>query len=299
MMDEFQQKWPFIRSKRRVEVHISSISIGELKRISMEKFLQRENAQLSRIFSLKDPEVEVVYVTPFQMTSEVLGYYMKILEIGEVSSPQSRLHIVVPNNVAKFPSHFCLAQVLLYSPKTLQKIKSLIQGKQAYIVPGITSSSDIKLSIRLAIPILSGEPSKQHLYSTKSGAKKIFQLADVPTPICQVDIYDEQEFIHSLAQLISKNLYVSVWIFKIDDEFNGRGHASLNVDSIKAIQSLKRKQLDPSIDLVEQLKQILAKCIAKKATIAMPSLFRSWGEYMAAFCRVGGIIEASPTCQTH
>jgi len=26
-------------------------------------------------------------VTPFQMTSDVLGYYMKILEIGEVNSP--------------------------------------------------------------------------------------------------------------------------------------------------------------------------------------------------------------------
>lgn len=113
-------------------------------------------------------------MTPFQMTTEVLGYYMKILEIGEVNSPQSRLHIVVPNNVSKFPPHFCLAQILLYSPKTLQKIKSLIQGKQAYIVPGITSIDDIKLSIRLAIPVLSGEPSKQHLYSTKSGAKKIF-----------------------------------------------------------------------------------------------------------------------------
>ena len=140
----------------------------------MEKFLQRENAQLSRIFSLKDPEVEVIYVTPFQMTSDVLGYYMKILEIGEVSKPASRLHIVVPDNINRFPHHFCLAQVLLYSPKSLNKIKSLIQGKQAYIVPGITSIDDIKLSIRLAIPILSGEPSKQHLYSTKSGAKKIF-----------------------------------------------------------------------------------------------------------------------------
>lgn len=31
----------------------------------------------------------------------------------------------------------------------------------------------------------------------------------------------------------------------------------------------------------------------------MPSLFRSWSEYMAAFCRVGGVIEASPTCQSH
>lgn len=102
-------------------------------------------------------------------------------------------------------------------------------------MPGIASIDDIKLSIRLAIPILCGQPSKQHLYSTKSGAKKIFQLADVPSPICQVDIYDETEFVHSLAQLIAKNLYVSTWIFKIDDEFNGRGHAYLNVDTIKPI----------------------------------------------------------------
>jgi len=58
---------------------------------------------------LKDPEVEVIYVTPFQMTSDVLGYYMKILEIGEVGNSQSRLHIVVPDNATKFPHHFSLA----------------------------------------------------------------------------------------------------------------------------------------------------------------------------------------------
>lgn len=47
--------------------------------MSMEKFLQRENAQISRIFSLKDPNVEVIYICPFTLTSDVLGYYMKIL----------------------------------------------------------------------------------------------------------------------------------------------------------------------------------------------------------------------------
>jgi hypothetical protein len=72
----------------------------------------------------------------------------------------------------------------------------------------------------------------------------------------------------------------------------------LNIDNIKAIQALKKRQLDPSIDLVEQIKQILVKSLPKKAVIAMPSLFKSWSEYMTAFCRVGGIIEASPTCQS-
>jgi len=54
--------------------------------------------------------------------------------------------------------------------------------------------------------------------------------------------------------------------------------------------------MNPSMDIVESIKAILAKYLPKKAILAMPSLFKSWGEYMASFCRVGGIIEASPTC---
>jgi hypothetical protein len=63
------------------------------------------------------------------MTSDVLGYYMKILEIGDINTPQSRLNFIVPDNISRFPHHFSLAQVLLYSPKTLKKIKNFIQGK--------------------------------------------------------------------------------------------------------------------------------------------------------------------------
>lgn len=43
-MDEFKEKWQLIKTRKRVEVHINSISISELQRLSMEKFLQRENA---------------------------------------------------------------------------------------------------------------------------------------------------------------------------------------------------------------------------------------------------------------
>lgn len=39
MMEEFKKKWGDIKKKKRVEIHINSISIGEMKRISMEKFL--------------------------------------------------------------------------------------------------------------------------------------------------------------------------------------------------------------------------------------------------------------------
>ena len=115
--------------------------------------------------------MDIIYVSPFQMTPDVLGYYMKILEIGDIDGATKRVNFMVPENVDKFPNHFSLTQILLYSPKTLQRVKSMIRGKQAYIVPGNVSTDDIKLSIRLAIPIMSGEPQKQHLYSTKSHPK--------------------------------------------------------------------------------------------------------------------------------
>lgn len=133
----------------------------EMKRISMEKFLQRENAQIARLFAVRDPNVDVIYVSPFSLTSDVTGYYMKILEIGDIENPTSRVNIVVPENTHKFPHHFSLAQMLIYSPKTMKRIRSLIKGRQSYIVPGTTpSNDDIKISIMLQVPIHCGEPSK-------------------------------------------------------------------------------------------------------------------------------------------
>ena len=44
-----------------------------------------------------------------------------------------------------------------------------------------------------------------------------------------------------LAKVIANNLYVNTWIFKIDDEFNGRGHAYLVIDNIKPLSDLRRK----------------------------------------------------------
>ena len=72
----------------------------------------------------------------------------------------------------------------------------------------------------------------------------MFQQADVPTPISAYDIYDQQEFFMSLAKLIAHNLYVNAWIFKIDNEFGGRGHAILQVDTIPSIKGLRKRKIE-------------------------------------------------------
>jgi flagellar assembly factor FliW len=117
MQEEFKQSWSVIKEQRRIEIHINSYSVSDLRRMSLEKYKQRENSQLSRIFRLKDPNVDVIYVSPYLMTSEVTKYYMKILELVEIENAASRLHIIVPENYVKFSEHLSLTQALLYSPK--------------------------------------------------------------------------------------------------------------------------------------------------------------------------------------
>ncbi len=62
-----------------------------------------------RIFSVKDPNVDIVYICPFTMTSEVFKYYMKILELVEIEEPTKRFHLIVPENYPSFSGHLSLA----------------------------------------------------------------------------------------------------------------------------------------------------------------------------------------------
>ena len=251
-----------------------------------------------RIFSCKDPNVDIIYVSPFTMTAEVYKYYMKILELVEIEDAAKRFHLVVPENYTKFHENMSLAQALSYSPKAIKQIANLINERQAYIVPGKTSSYDIKLSIQLGVPILCGEPVKTNTFASKSGAKRIFQKCDIPIPVSAYDIYDHTDFEISLSRLIANNLDVNVWLFKMDDEFNGRGHASLNVESVRTIIELRKKKIEMTDGVVNRLREVLAKLLPKKVKLAMPTLYSGWMDFLDKFCKGGGVIEAAPPmCQ--
>lgn len=135
-------------------------------------------------------------------------------------------------------------------------------------------------------------------FSTKSGAKRIFQMADVPIPIGAYDIYSLDDFCHHLTKLIAHNLYINQWIFKIDDEFNGRGHASLNVEQVKTIVELRKKKVEMTESIIRKLEEVIRKILPKKVKIAQSSLFTTWDSYINLFCKVGGVIEAAPMCQS-
>lgn len=77
---------------------------------------------------MKDPNVEVVYISPYELSSEIMNYYYKILELGDIIDYRNRLYFISPEKANDFPSHYSTSRLLLYSPKALKRIKNLVKG---------------------------------------------------------------------------------------------------------------------------------------------------------------------------
>jgi hypothetical protein len=308
---EFRSSWgKRFDGQKRMVIHLNSLSHDVQQRRTMPDLSARQNGQMSRLCDIADPNVEVVYISPFPLNDDLLQYYNKLLQIAMEpgANPSRQYKILYPENHDRFPAHTSLAQLVLYSPRCLARLRALTRGRAAYIQPHCSSLHEVELAVHLGLPLLAPGPETADLLSTKAGARAIFAASDVAIPPGVAgDMYDPAAVVGALAALIARHLGVPRWLLKIDDEFHGRGHAYLDVTALECYPGLVEERASsaeiwehPSVQeaVARQVREELSASIGDRVVICDARLFRSWRAFVSVFARVGGVIEACPAVVT-
>eukprot|EP01065_Artemidia_motanka_P012338 TRINITY_DN16790_c0_g1_i1.p1 TRINITY_DN16790_c0_g1~~TRINITY_DN16790_c0_g1_i1.p1 ORF type:complete len:948 (+),score=284.41 TRINITY_DN16790_c0_g1_i1:65-2908(+) len=292
LMDRFVRDWGTIRQGPRLVVHLSSLSYTAKQCGTIPFFDCFQNSQLARLLDLADPDVEVVYISPFPIEQEALQYYTKILQMNGVQNVEGRLQVMVPENRSRLPSGLSLTKSVLFSQRHIKRLCSLTKGKNAYIVPGVVGKEDLAFAARLGLPMLGPDPATAPHFAGKSGAKRIFDAADVVIPIGAYDLFEESELLVILSKFIAEYQEYGRWLIKVDHEFGGRGLAYVDVRKLKCMEGDHRETEIPA--LRERVYVELKDYIGKRAKIVTPQLYPDWSAFIADFNTHGGVLEAVP-----
>ena len=303
MQKNFMKRWEIIKNRPHYEIHINSISLNSPNdkyiNTTFDHFTERENNQLNRIVNLFDSNVEIIYISPHELNNDIIIYYTSIMETFGVENPNERFHIVIPDAYKEYPPHFSVSELLLLSPKTIRNIKKKLEKekKEAYIVPGSVSKTEVELSILLGVPILMGDLFQTEAIFTKSGSKLVFEANEVQVPVSAWDIKTEFEFFASLSHLIASFEQYNIWVIKLDNEKHGRGIAYVQLDKIQQYNELKRKKgrYEEQKDYENALAEVLRDMLPKKVKICANSLYKTWDEFFKDYLDNRGIIEPCPT----
>eukprot|EP01029_Cantina_marsupialis_P010545 TRINITY_DN23_c8_g1_i1.p1 TRINITY_DN23_c8_g1~~TRINITY_DN23_c8_g1_i1.p1 ORF type:complete len:1057 (+),score=252.90 TRINITY_DN23_c8_g1_i1:125-3295(+) len=304
LQDTLKERWSTIQNERRVIVHVPSYTISENQRLSMPVLRNRENAQMSRMCELLDENTEIIYIVPYHLSQDVATYHKKLMQVGAGARGASAFRIIVPENLHRFPASLCLSQVFRMSPRAIRRVKRAVTGKNAYLVPGLIGPEDKKLALTLDIPLLGADPEISTLYSSKSGSKRVFAMAEINTPPGAHDIYDDEELYQALGSLIVAHPYVDKWMLKLDNEIDGRGNAIFDATGLKIVKILRTQRAsssnaqwlrpDVQLDARGKVLPLLKKYFLRLLTVSHLEAHSSCTEFIKAISRQGCVIEAMP-----
>jgi PGM1 C-terminal domain/ATP-grasp domain len=189
-----------------------------------------EERLLFLLLLLRQPRLQMVFVTGRTVSETVVDYYLALLPGVIPSHARARLHMIAAHD----GSPRLLSAKLLERPRVLEAIRTRIPDRErCHLVPYTTSAAERDLALALGIPMYGADPRFLE-FGTKTGCRRLFAEAGVPHPLGWEDVADLDGVVDALRRMRAAKPEVAQAIVKHNDGVAGRGNALVQLAGLPA-----------------------------------------------------------------
>lgn len=198
---------------------LPSYSVGEcLLSHYADRIKSLEHRYLNALLvSARIPACEIVYTSTVRPEPGVLEYYASIMRDDMQEAARFRVFDVDDGTLRS------VATKLLADPVKLQAIRDLIHGRPALIEAWNVTQHEMDLALALDVPINGTRPALRHL-GFKSGGRRVFREAGVPTPIGVEDVRTVDDVVEGITEIWTRRPELAAVVIKHDDSGAGDGN---------------------------------------------------------------------------
>jgi hypothetical protein len=172
------------------------------------------------------PGCEIVFVSSSEPGPEVLEYYGSLIPPAQRHGLRERLRILtVPDTTPG-----SLASKLLAHPELLDRLRSAVRGRPAFIEPWNVTDDEVAVALRLGAPINGTSPELWSL-GFKSAGRRLFAEAGVPIPAGREDVRTLDDVRSAIAELRAAQPDLDAVVVKHDNSGAGDGNVVIRLRS--------------------------------------------------------------------
>ncbi len=268
-INQFTSLFPDYLAPKTIIV-IPSLTLDQEVLAKVEGAMYYEERMLCLLMLLRMPRTHVTFVSSHPIDPVIIDYYLHLLPGITGFHARERLTLLHCNDA----SPISLTEKILKRSRLIDRIrKSIPSGHAAHIACFNTTELEKTLSVKLGVPIFGCNPALNYLGS-KSGSRKCFHQAGIPTPEGFEDLHSLTEIAHALTLLKTNHPEIRKAVVKLNDGFSGDGNAVFTYPQGISIENLS-----------DWMKLNLLTTIKPVAPELLPNIF------LEKFSSMGGIVE--------
>ncbi len=223
-MSDVWAAWQLDHTDESVVV-VPSISLDRSTASTGTLVQAMEERALFLLLLLRQPRLQMIYVTSQHVAEDVVEYYLGLLPGVIPRQARNRLTMVSLADASPIP----LSVKLLARPRVLREIRELIPNPaRSHLIPYNTTPLERDVSLSLGIPMYGADPRLADLGS-KTGCRRMFEQLEIPCPAGAEDLRTVDDLVTGLQHIRQRRPGLAEAIVKLNEGVSGSGNALVDL----------------------------------------------------------------------